>query len=290
MSTALQLFFNIVIPTTLFGLVAAGFSIFYSVSRIQHMAIGASVSAAGYIFFYFLKHTGNIVLAIAAAVAVSLLIGFLSNALVYERLQKRRWFSSLVALLSSVMLLLLFQSIILIIFGSQPKSVPLLAAQERYEILGASITKAELFAIPTGLILIAAFAAYLKYSRLGVAIRATADNPEVAEIIGVSTRKIRYITILLASLIAGIAGILIALEFNLEPYASNLHAIRAYGRTIIGGTGSIIGVLVSGLIIDTTEHLGGFFMTSTYKELYSFAIVFIFLLIRPAGIFGSHKR
>lgn len=289
MSTALQLLIDILIPTALFGLVAAGFSVFYAVSRVQHLAIGASVSVAGYLFFVLTGADVNLPLAAVAAIAASVAVGYLCNALVYERLQRRRWFSSLVALVSSVMLLLIFQSLLLIFFGSQPKAVPLPVAEHVFNIGGASITLLQAIAIPLGFLLLAAFALYLKYSKLGVAIRAATDNSEVAEVIGINTRRIRYLTMLIVSLVAGVAGILIALEFNLEPYASNRHAINAFGRTIVGGTGSIAGVLLSGFLIDTAEQAGGYALTSTYKELYSFAIVFLFLLFRPQGILGSKR-
>ena len=290
MTIILQLLINILIPTALFGLIAAGFSIFYAVSRVQHLAIGASASAAGYTFFALVRAGVGIPVALFFAILVSIVIGLLCNALVYERLQKRRWFSSLVALLSSVMLLLIFQSVLLIIFGSQPKAVPLLSFQQRFEFFGASLTLIQLIVVPTSAFFLGILAFYLKRSKIGVAIQATTDNQEVAELIGINTRRIRYLTMLLASLAAGLAGVFIALEFNLEPYASNLQAIRAFGRTIVGGTGSIAGVIVAGLFIDTAEHVGGFLLTSTYKEIYSFAIVFLFLLFRPQGILGQKRE
>lgn len=93
----------------------------------------------------------------------------------------------------------------------------------------------------------------------------------------------------LASLITGIAGVLIAIEFNLEPYASTMHAVRAFGRTIVGGTGSIPGVLLASFIMDGSEHIGGYAITSTYKELYTFVIIFLFLLFRPYGLLGQKR-
>ncbi|MBI4135562.1 branched-chain amino acid ABC transporter permease [Candidatus Uhrbacteria bacterium] len=288
MSTAIQLTINILIPVALFSLVAAGFSIFYAVSRIQHLAIGASVSAAGYFLLLFFKLGVGLPLAVLSGIFASVITGILCN-LIYERLQGRRQFSALVALIISLMLLLIAQSILLMTFGSQPKIVSLPAAQTRFEIFGASITLLQIIEIPVGFLALGALALYLKRSRLGVAIRATADNAEVAEIIGVNTKRIRYLTMLLASLITGLAGIFIALEFNLEPYASTWHAILAYGQTIVGGTGSILGVFLAGLMTYGAEHIGGYVITSTYKELYAFAIVFLFLLLRPAGIFGKKR-
>lgn len=290
MTIALQLAINILIPTALYGLIAAGFSVFYAVSRVQHLAIGASAAGAGYTFFVLLKSGFSLPLAVLAVLAVAATIGLLCNALVYERLISRQRFSSLVAIAGSIMLLLIGQSVLLMIFGSQPKSVPLALAQMRFEVLGASVTLNQLISVPLALVIILAFFLYLKYSRIGVAIRAASDNPEVAEIVGINTRRVRYYAMLLISLLAGVAGVLLALEFNLEPYASNLQAIRGFARTIVGGIGSVPGVLLSGLLMDGAEHIGGFFLNSSYKELYSFVIVFLFLLLRPQGLFGTKQN
>jgi len=290
MSTSIQLLINILIPTALFGLVAAGFSVFYALSRVQHLAIGASVSGAGYAFLYAIKAGFGVPPAVILALAAAVAIGLFCNIAVYERLQGRRVFSALVALVSSIMLLLIAQSLILMLFGSQPKSIPLPALQRRFEIFGASITAVQIIILPLTVFVLSAFTLYLKNSRLGTAVRAAADNPEVAEIIGINTRRLRNYAMTLISLVAGIAGILIAIEFNLEPFASNMHAIKAFGRTIVGGTGSVAGAMLAGLLTETAEQGGGFLLSSSFKEVYSFLVVFLFLLLRPQGLFGQKKE
>ncbi len=290
MSTALQLLINIAIQTTLLGLVAAGFSVFYSVSGVQHLSHGAIITGAGYVFLGLLKAGAGIPLALLGALLSAVVVGSLCNFMIYERLQKRRWFSSLLALMSSLILLSGLQSVLLIIWGSQPRTIPLQGIHGRLEVFGASITTFQIFTISLALILIGAFTLYLKYSRLGLSIRATADNPEMAEIIGVSTRRVRYLTMGIISFLGGLAGVLIALEYNLDPYASTLHAVRMFARTIVAGVGSVPGVLASGLLIDSAENIGGYFISSSFKDAYSFILVFLFLLFRPQGLFGSKKE
>ncbi len=289
MSIALQLLINILIPVSLFSLIAAGFSVFFSVSRVQHMAIGASIAASGYGLFALSSRIG-FPLAFIGAIVASIVVGLLANALVYERLQKRRWFSEEVMLVASIMILLLSQSVFLFIFGSQPKSI---SAPEwmyqRLEFATISVTWGEIALVCIAFAALAGFALYLRYSRLGVAMRAVADNREVAEVIGINTRRMRYITIVLVSCLAGLAGALIATEYNLEPYASSLQAVRAYGRTIIGGIGSIPGALLASVLTDGAENIGAFFVSSSYKEIFSFLFVFVFLLVRPWGLFGKKR-
>lgn len=289
MSTALQLLINIVIQTTLLGLVAAGFSVFYSVSKIQHLAHGAVITGAGYIFLTLLKAGLGIPLAVFGAIITAILTGLLCNFFLYERLQKRRVFSSLVALIASLILLSGLQSTLLIIWGSQPRVIPIEDLHDRLNVFGASLTLLQILTIVVSLFLIGLFALYLKRSRFGMAIRATADNPEVAEIIGINTRRVRHLTMALISLLGGVAGVLIALEYSLDPYASTLHAVRMFARTIVAGVGSVPGVLVSGFLIDGAENLGGYFISSSFKDAYSFILVFLFLLLRLRGLFGPNK-
>lgn len=289
MSTAIQLFINILIQTTLLGLVAAGFSVFYSVSKVQHLAHGAIITGSGYIFLALLKAGLGIPLALGGALGGAIVAGLLCNFLLYERLQRRRWFSGLVALIASLILLSGLQSMLLIIWGSQPRVIPLEGTHERLDLWGASLTPLQILIMALSLFLIGIFYLYLKRSRLGVAIRAAADNPEMAEIIGISTRAVRYRTMALISLLGGVAGVLIALEYNLDPYSSTLHAVRMFARTIVAGVGSVPGVIASGLLIDGAENLGGYFISSSFKDAYSFLLVFLFLLLRPRGLFGPKK-
>lgn len=290
MTVALQLAVNILIATALYGLIASGFSVFYAVSRVQHLAYGGVVTGAGYIFLALLERGAGVLMATLGAIATAMLLGLLCNALLYERLQNRRVFSSLVALISSLILLTALQSIILLGFGSRPKVVPLEAVHASVEIGGAVITVIQIVSIVAGALLIAGFALYLKYSRLGMAIRATADNPEVAEVIGINTKKIRYLTMLISSLLAGVAGVLIAIEYNLEPYASTLHAVRAFARTIVAGVGSPLGVLPAGIMMDGAENIGGYFLSNSFKEVYAFMVVVLFLFLRPQGMFGPKRE
>lgn len=289
MTIALQLLINIIIPVSLFSLIAAGFSVFFSVSRVQHMAIGASVAAAGYGLFALSDKIG-FSMAFIAAIILSIMVGLLANVVVYERLQKRRWFSEEVMLVASIMILLLSQSVFLFMFGSQPKSISAPAwTYERLNFSTISITRGEIALVCIAFAALAGFALYLRYSRLGIAMRAVADNREVAEVIGINTRRMRYIAMVLISILAGLAGALIATEYNLEPYASSLQAVRGYGRTIIGGIGSIPGVLLASVLTDGAENIGAFFVSSSYKEVFSFLFVFIFLLVRPWGLFGKKR-
>ena len=249
----------------------------------------AVITGAGYIFLTLLRAGVILPLAVFGALIAALLTGLLCNFFLYERLQKRRAFSSLVALIASLILLSGLQSILLIIWGSQPRVIPLEGLHSRLDIFGASLTPLQIITITVSLFLIGLFTLYLKRSRFGMAIRATADNPEMAEIIGINTRRVRYLTMALTSFIGGVAGVLLALEYSLDPYASTLHAVRMFARTIVAGVGSVPGVLFSGLLIDGAENLGGYFISSSFKDAYSFIIVFLFLLLRPRGLFGPKK-
>lgn len=290
MSVFLQLAINILIPTALFGLVAAGFTLFCGVSRVLHLTIGASVTAAGYVFAAAIKAGFSIPIAILCAVVSAIAIGLFANTVLYEPLRAKGRFSVTTALIASLALLLGIQSVFLIVFGSQPKSIDLPFLQTRFDFFGASITLTQLLSLAIAAIVCAGFSLYLRYCRLGVALRATSDNPEVAEIVGINTKRIRALAITLASLLAGIGGILIALEYNLEPHAAATHAIRAFSRTIVGGVGSIPGVIVSGLLIESGENLGAFFISSSYQSILTFTLIFLFLIFRPQGIFGSRKE
>ena len=290
MSIVLQLLFNISISSLLFGLIAASFSLIYNVTKISHLAHGGVVLAAGYIMFWLMNLGVPLWLTVILTLLISTFLGFSLNALVYERLRKRQKISIVSSLIASIALLVLIQAVILALFKSRTKIIPLdIKSSLPLEIGGAFLTTWHLVIIGSSIIFLLALAFLLKKTKLGVAMRAVSDNEEVAEIIGINSKKIRSSAFVIGSFLAGVAGILAAVELNLDPNMGVIHAVTAFGRAVVGGIGSIPGALLGSFIIETGEHLGAWFWTSAYKQVISFILVFVFLIWRPQGILGRKQ-
>ena len=117
-------------------------------------------------------------------------------------------------------------------------------------------------------------------------MRAVSDNKDAAEIVGISPEKIYAWSFIIGSAIAGIAGILVGLEQNLEPTMGTNLMIKGFTGAIIGGIGSVHGAILGSFLLGIVENFGIWFLPSGYKDAITFTILLIFLLFRPYGILG----
>jgi branched-chain amino acid transport system permease protein len=129
----------------------------------------------------------------------------------------------------------------------------------------------------------------MKKTKLGKAMRAVSDNKDVAEVLGISAEKIYSWSFIIGSIIAGIAGILVGLEQNLEPTMGTKLMIKGFTGAVIGGIDSVPGSILGSFLLGLAENFGIWFLPSGYKDAIAFIILFIFLLFRPQGILGIKK-
>src|SRR3989344_5029838 len=290
MEIALQLLINTLIPAALFGLMASGFSVFLNVAKIVDLSQGALVLILGYSFFAALQHGATILIGILLSSVVTITVALLINGFIYERLRRNRKLSQVIAMIASAGVLLLLQNSFLAIFGSRTKVINLpIKNLEPIAFGDATITWWQIIIVTVSALAWIALYSFLKKTRVGTALRATADNAEVAEIVGISARVSRRNAMLIAATVCSIAGILASLEYNLDPNQGVDIAIKDFSRAVIGGVGSVPGAMLGSFVIQTAEELGGWFWNAAYKQVISLMLVFIFLIWKPTGILGKKK-
>ncbi|MFA6269435.1 MAG: branched-chain amino acid ABC transporter permease [archaeon] len=289
MSLFLQLLLNGLIAGAIYSLVAAGFSLIYSTNKFVHFAHGAVVAFSAYVaYFIFSSLKLDFAWVIILTIFFSGAFGFALYKFAYAPLRKRHA-SSAVLLVASVALLILFESIILLVFGADVKSINLIKVEKGLEFFGAIITPLQIVIVVVAVVLLVLLYIFMKYTKIGKAMRAVADNKDVAEIVGISSEKIFAYSFILGSVIAGIAGILVGLEQNLEPMMGTNLMIKGFTGAIIGGIGSVPGAVLGSFLLGLSENFGIWYLPSGYKDAIAFVILFIFLLIRPQGILGIKK-
>ncbi|MFH1828287.1 MAG: branched-chain amino acid ABC transporter permease [Nanoarchaeota archaeon] len=290
MSIILQLIVNGLIAGAIYALVASGFSLIYSTNRFIHFAHGAVVAFSAYFLYFLFSMVGmNFGFAVVLTIAFATLLGWGMNVIVYKQLRKRKT-SSVILLIASFALLILLESLILILFGATVKTIGYIKAATSLEILGVFITPLQIFIIISSLVLLGLFLFFMKKVKVGKAMRAVSDNKDVAEILGISSEKIYSLSFLIGSGIAGVAGILVALEQNLQPMMGTSLMIKGFIAAVIGGIGSVPGAILGSFFLGLAENIGVWFLPLGYKDAIAFVILFIFLLLRPKGILGIKKR
>ena len=289
MSLFLQLLINGLIAGSIYSLVAAGFSLIYSVNKFVHFAHGCTIAVSAYtLYFLFSALKIDFYLSVILAVIFGGLFGLFMLKSVYEPLSNKKA-SGLILLTASVALLILFESIILLIFGADVKTINFIKVEKGMEFFGAIITPLQVVIIVSALVLLLALYLFMKKTKLGKAMRAVADNKDVAEIMGISSKKIFAWSFVIGSLIAGFGGVLVGLEQNLEPTMGTNLMIKGFTGAIVGGVGSVPGAVLGSFLLGLAENFGIWYLPSGYKDAIAFVILFIFLLFKPEGILGIKK-
>lgn len=289
-SIFMQLLFNGLIAGAIYALVASGFSLIYSTNKFIHFAHGAVIAFSAYILYFLFSVLGlNFGFSVMLAIIFASLLGHVLNLLVYKQLRKRKA-SSVILLIASVGLLILLESLILIFFGADVKTIGFIKVSKGLEFFGAIITPLQIFIIAISLVLLIGLFFFMKKTKIGKAMRAVSDNKDVAEIVGISAEKIYSWSFIIGSALAGIAAILIGLEQNLQPTMGTNLMIKGFAAAIIGGIGSVHGAVLGAFFLGVVENFGIWYLPSGYKDAIAFVLLFLFLLFRPQGILGIKRR
>jgi branched-subunit amino acid ABC-type transport system permease component len=284
-----QLLINGLIAGAIYALVASGFSVIYSVCKFVHFAHGAVITLSGYFLYFLFSKLGlNFWPSMILSIIFASFLGFFIDQIIYKQLRKRKA-SNTILLMASVALLIFFESLILLLFGADVKTIGYIKISKGIEIFNAIITPLQIVIIIVSIILLILLFLFMKKTKLGKAMRAVADNKDVAEVVGISAEKIYSWSFIIGSAIAGIAGILVGLEQNLEPTMGTNLMIKGFTAAIIGGIYSVPGSILGSFLLGLVENFGIWFLPSGYKDAIAFIILFIFLLFRPQGILGIKK-
>ncbi len=158
--------------------------------------------------------------------------------------------------------------------------------KEGHHIFGAVITDIQILIFVVGCLLLAILWLFVQRTKLGKAMRAVSDDPLAASVVGIYPEKTIFASFAIGSALAGAAGILISLETNIEPTMGFSAILKGIIASIIGGIGSIPGAVIGGFFLGIAENLGIWKIQAGWKDSIAFAILIVFLLLRPGGIWG----
>lgn len=285
---AVQLIVNGLIAGSIYALVAAGFATIYATNRFVHFAHGTTVTVSAYVLYTFFKSI-NLPFTVSATltVAAGAVLGWAAYRGLYRPL-KARGASNGALLIAGIGLMIFLENLMLLLFGAEVKTVDFLPVRKGIE-LGFIITPLQIVIIAIAGILLAALHALSHRTKLGTTMRAVADNQELAQITGVNTDRVCTLSFVIGSVIASLAAILVALEQNIEPTMGTPLIIKAFTGAVIGGVTSLPGAVLGSYLVGLAENIGIWWLPSGYKDAIAFALLFVFLLVRPSGILGISK-
>lgn len=268
----------------IYALLAVGFALIFGVGRMLNLAHTAFLMLAAYGMYFFTYQLGlGYISAIILSLVVTTLLGVLSYKLFIDRIREHQ----VTVLLITIALAMVFQECMLLAFGGHFRSAPTLI-EGYWEVLGVKISYQNLLVIVVVLVVLLGIWALLSKTRLGIAIRATAQDAEIANLMGISVSRILLITMGIATALAAVAGIVVAPLWTVYPYMWLNPLVTVMAIVVLGGLGSVKGSLIGAFIIGLVETSvvfflpGGAFLSTAFALL----VMVIILVVRPEGLFG----
>ncbi len=294
-----QYFINALIAASIYSLIALGFTLIYRTVHFFHLAHGGVYTIGAYLTYTFFKVFNSMigvpvipsfVISLVLSMIISGILGVLIDRMVYYPL-RRKFASDLIFLLASFGVFVFIQNLVQIIYGAHIYAFRIWSIREGYKILGAVITNVQILIIISSIFIMFVLWLFLQKTKFGKAIRAVADDPVSASVIGINAEKIITIVFFIGSALAGFAGTLISLETNLEPTMGFTAILKGIIAAIVGGIGSLPGAILGGTLLGFAENLAILKIQAGWKDTIAFGILVLFLLFKPEGILGiGNKR
>jgi branched-chain amino acid transport system permease protein len=270
----------------IYALIAIGLTLVYGLLRILHVAHAGLYTLGGYIAVIVTNATGSFSLGLMTSMLAVGLVGMVIYRLIYQPILDRPPF---VALIASIGLFIALEEIYRIIFG--PYGITFAAAplQGTVNFAGTYLRECEIAAILLATLLIAALTLFTKYSRIGIAWRATVTDPEMSQSFGVDVVKVRYLNFFIGSAMAAGAGSMVALMNNLvEPTMGSVPSYKALAIIVLGGLGNVRGTLIAALVIGIAETFGTIYLGDYLdRDSIAFAFLILVLMVKPTGLFAK---
>jgi len=291
-----QLIVNGIIAGGIYALIAIGFTIIYRTVRFFHLAHGVVYTAGAYLAYSVVRLTFdnrlwtmdwlNLIFACFVGIVGAGVLGVLIDRTVYYPLRKQKA-SNLIFLLASFGALTFLQNLIQLIYGAQILTIRTGPVKEGHQFLGAVITDIQIVILGVSLIGLLGLWVFIQKTKLGKAMRAVSDDPIAANVVGINPERIILTSFAIGSALAGVAGILISFETNIEPTMGFNAILKGIIAAIVGGIGSIPGAVLGGFFLGLAENLGIWKIQAGWKDAIAFIILIIFLLIKPQGLLGT---
>lgn len=274
-----------------YSLIALGYTLIFGVLNIVNMAHGEIFMFGAFIGLMIALHAQvGLVGALIAAMAAGAVLGYLMEVLALRPLRRRK-VSELAPLISTIGVSIFLESLALRLFGAEAQSFPSVSSTQVFDVAGLKISMVQIIilAISCGLMVTLRF--WLDKTQLGKSIRATSENIETANLLGIDTKKIIILTVMLASALGGGAGVLVGLAFNaIEPTMGVTMGFKGLAVLILGGLGNITGAMVGGLLLGVAEVFSVAYGASSYRDAVAFGMIILLLFLRPEGLFGSKEQ
>ncbi|SDF99744.1 MULTISPECIES: branched-chain amino acid ABC transporter permease [unclassified Duganella] len=303
MDTFIQQIINGLVLGSMYALVALGYTMVYGVLNLINFAhgdvlmIGAmtGLTILNILNTHFPELAGPIKLAIAigGAIPVCMIVNIIIERVAYRRLRNA---PRLAPLITAIGVSTLLNTFAMMIWGRNPLPFPQMLPSDPILIGGAVITPTQILLLALALVSMAGLVLLVEKTKMGRAMRATAENPRVAGLMGVDSNKVIIATFALGAALAAVAGVMWGANYASIQFSMGfLPGLKAFCAAVLGGIGNIYGAMIGGIALGIIESLGagyigdltGGFLGSHYQDIFAFVVLILVLTVRPSGIMGE---
>ncbi|MES2077079.1 MAG: branched-chain amino acid ABC transporter permease [Pseudomonadota bacterium] len=303
MDTLIQQIINGLVLGSMYALVALGYTMVYGVLNLINFAHGDVLmigAMAGLTILRLLNEHApdlpgfvKLAIAIGGAIPVCMLVNVLIERIAYRRLRNA---PRLAPLITAIGVSILLQTFAMMIWGRNPLPFPTLLSSEPITIGGALISQTQVLLLVLAAASMFGLVMLVEKTKMGRAMRAVAENPRVAGLMGVDSNKVIVATFAIGAALAAVAGVMWGANYASIQFAMGfVPGLKAFSAAVLGGIGNIYGAMIGGILLGIIESLGagyigeftGGFLGSHYQDIFAFVVLILVLTVRPSGIMGE---
>jgi branched-chain amino acid transport system permease protein len=301
MDIFLQQILNGLVLGSIYALVALGYTMVYGILGLINFAHGEVVMIGALTALTVIKLLANsglpgtvtVLVGLLVAAPVCMALGFTIERVAYRPLRNA---PRLAPLITAIGMSIVLQQVMMLIWGRSYHTFPPLLPATAREFFGAQITDTQILIVVTATVVMAGLLALVNYTRLGRAMRATAENPSIASLMGVDTNRIISMTFIIGSGLGALAGVMVSANYSIAHYYMGfILGLKAFTAAVLGGIGNLAGAMLGGVLLGLIEALGagyigdftGGFLGSHYQDVFAFFVLILVLVLRPSGLLGE---
>jgi len=286
-----QQLFNGLTLGLIYALIAVGYTMIYGVIELINFAHGEVYMLGAFLCLTFINALGMPFFpAMIAAILCCSVIGMVIERVAYKPLRRA---PRLAALITAIGVSIFLQNLAMIVWASRPvpfarQAVPAAFNNTAFALGQVNVSGLQLFIYGVTIAMMAALTLIINKTRVGTAMRALAQNPVSAALMGINVDRVISFTFALGSGLGGVAGVLVGVYYNTLYATMGYNAgVKAFAAAVLGGIGSVPGAMLGGVVLGVAETLGAGYVSSEYRDGLGYAVMIAVILLRPSGLLGK---
>ena len=271
---------------SIYALIALGYTMVYGIAKMLNFAHGDIIMVGAYAVITAVFTMGlPPFIAILISIALCALLGIVIEFLAYRPLRQAQ---PLAVLITAIGVSYLLQNLALLIYGSEQKAFPTIVALPTVHIGGVYIDGITLATLVVTAVIMVALSLFINKTRMGKAMRAVSEDKEAAELMGISVNRTITVTFAIGSALAGVAAIFYGAAYTyIRPTTGAMPGIKAFTAAVCGGSGSIPGAMLGGILLGVIEQLSKTYISTLWADAIVFGVLVVVLVVKPTGLLGK---